>query len=330
MNESATQQQAHQLPMTFGQIFDRTYRLMRDNLRLFMGIAAVPCVAIVAVLAAVIGLMFMVIGPQIANETAKPPGIPLLFWAVLICVYLILPFIYALYLPAASYAATRADIGVATTFREAYSVAWRRYGRHLWLMILGTLYMLAPVVVCLVVIGLGALLLQFAMGSGSSDNSALMLIPLAVLLYIASLVCSILITLRISLAYPACVVEKLTAWNSLQRSIRLTKGAMGRIFLMLLVVYAFTYLVSLVCIAVLCIVGALVALVAILVHVAVGSVAFYILIGLAVLGYLLTLMVTCLFSYAAFTTALAILYYDQRLRKDGLMPVPEQAVDGRT
>ena len=42
MNESATQQQAHQLPMSFGQIFDRTYRLMRDNLRLYMGIAAVP------------------------------------------------------------------------------------------------------------------------------------------------------------------------------------------------------------------------------------------------------------------------------------------------
>lgn len=315
--------------MSFGQIFDRTYRLMRDNLRLFMGIAAVPCVAILVVFGIVFGFMAFEIIPQISHNDATPPGIPLLFMAVLICVYLIFPFIYALYMPAASYAATLADIGVATTFREAYSVAWRRYGRHLWLMILGTLYMLAPVVACAVVIGLGALLLHFAMGSSSGDNSALMLIPLAVLLYIAALVCSILMLLRISLAYPACVVEKLTAWNSLKRSIRLTKGAMGRIFLMLLVVYAFTYLVSLVCMAVLCFVGALVALVAILAHVAVGSVAFYILIGLAVLGYLLTLVVSCLFSYAAFTTALAILYYDQRLRKDGVLPVRERAVDGR-
>jgi hypothetical protein len=90
----------------------------------------------------------------------------------------------------------------------------------------------------------------------------------------------------------------------------------------MLVVYALTYLVSLVCVAVFCVVGALVAIMAILAHVTVGSLAFYFLIGLAVLGYLLIMIASCLFSYAAFTTALAVLYHDQRLRKDGLLPVP--------
>jgi len=233
--------------------------------------------------------------------------------------------IYALYMPASSYAATQADLGVAVSFSEAYAVAWRRFGRFLWLMILGSLYMLVPVAACALVIGLGTLLMHFAMGAGSGDFAAFMLIPLGVLLYIAALVCTILMTLRISLAYPACVAEGLTAWDSLKRSIQLTKGAKGRIFLLLLVVYALTYLVTMVCILVFCAVGAIVAFVAILAHVAVGSTAFYILIGVAVLCYLLILIVSCLFSYAAFTTALAILYHDQRVRKEVFLPVPSQA-----
>jgi hypothetical protein len=332
MNEPATPapfSPAHQYPMTFGQIFDRTYRLMRDNLRLFLSIAAVPSAAIFLAFAAVIGLMLVVIGPQIADETVSPPGIPLVFWAILICVYLIFPVIYALYMPAASYAATQADLGVAVTFRDAYAVAWRRFGRFLWLIILGTLYMIVPVVVCVVVIGLGALLLHFAMGASFGGSAAFLLIPLGVLLYIAALVCSILILLRISLAYPACVVEGLPAWNSLKRSIQLTKGAKGRIFLVMLVVYALTYLVSLVCVAVFCFVGALVAFVAILADVAVGTPAFYILIGLAVLGYLLIMIASCLFSYAAFTTALAVLYHDQRLRKEVFLAGHSQAGEGQ-
>jgi hypothetical protein len=79
-----------------------------------------------------------------------------------------------------------------------------------------------------------------------------------------------------------------------------------------------------VCIAIFFAVGALVALVAILAHLTQGSPVFIMLIGLAVLGYLLILVASCLFSYAVFTTTLAVLYHDQRLRKEGLLPDPCQ------
>ena len=65
------------------------------------------------------------------------------------------------------------------------------------------------------------------------------------------------------------------------------------------------------------VVAAIGAGVAILAHVAVGSAAFFILIGLAVLGYLLVLVACTMFSYVAYTTTLAVIYNDQRLRKDG-------------
>jgi len=313
---------AHPMPMTFGQIFDRTYRLMRANLRLFLGIAAVPSAAVFLVLASLFPLMLLQIGPQLAHKTAAPPVFPVYLMAILPCVYLILTLVYALYLPAASYAVTQADLGVAVTFREAYSVGWRRFGRYLWLMILGSLYIIVPVLACALIVGLGALLLHFATGGNSGDYAALLLIPLGVLLYVAATVYSVLIALRFSLAYPACVVEGLPAWPSLQRSALLTKGAKGRIFLVLLVVYALTYAVSLASMAVFFVVGALAALAAMLAHVTAGSPAFVVLICLAVLGYLLMLIACCLFSYAAFTTALAVLYHDQWLRKDGPLSAP--------
>jgi hypothetical protein len=104
--------------MTFGQVFDRTFRLMRDNLRLLLGVAAVLCIAIFLVIGAIFGFAFVEIGPHIANQDAKPPAIDPYTFAIFICtVYLILPMVYAFYMPAASYAATQADLGIATTVR---------------------------------------------------------------------------------------------------------------------------------------------------------------------------------------------------------------------
>jgi hypothetical protein len=51
------------------------------------------------------------------------------------------------------------------------------------------------------------------------------------------------------------------------------------------------------------------------------------LICLAALGFLLVMIITCMFSYAAFSTALAVLYRDQRLRKEGPPPAPSQTVE---
>jgi len=324
INAAAFSGPAQQGPMSFGLIFDRTFRLMRAHFRLFFGIAAVPSAAIFLVFSLILGAMLCVVGPHIADKTAPPAFFPYYFIAIIFGTYVILPLFYALYLPAACHAAMQADHGVTISFKQAYSVAWRRFGRYLWLMILCALFIIVPVLACFVVAGLGALLPHFALGS-SFSNYAVLLIPLVILFYIALLVYSILIALRFSLAYPVAVAEGMPAWASLKRSGQLTKGAMGRIFLVLLVVYALTYLVTLVCMAVFCVVGAMGFLVAILAHVTQGSHTFYFLIGLGVLGYLLIMAVSVMFSYAAFTTALSVIYHDQALRKGGLQAATGQA-----
>lgn len=306
-------------PMTFGQILDRIYRLMRAHFRLFFGIAAVPSAAISLLIAAMVGVTLKMFASQMTGvHAAPPPPLPpgFLMWVLIGEALSILVFV--LYTPAAVYAALQADQGVAVSFRQAYHVALSRFGRYLWLMILWFLYLVVPVAVLGALIGAGILLLRHMAGIGEGPASAYFLVPLIVLLYLCIFVYSIYIMLRFAAAYPASVEENLPAWASLRRSAELTRGAKGRIFLVMLVVYAITYAVELVSILVLFALGALVALGAMMEHVTKGTPAFFILIGLGVLGYLLVILATMLFCNASFTTALAVIYRDQRLRKDGL------------
>jgi hypothetical protein len=332
-------------PLTFGQILDRTYKLGRANWKLFFSIAAVPSAAIFLVFAAVIGCMIPIMGPQIASAQAStgpgavaPPAyFPYLIAFFMLVTYPILFAVFAVYLPAASYAATQADRGVKVTFGNAYGLALSRFWRYIWLIVLPVFYVIVPLAIIAIVVAVGALLVHHAAGgigaaSGGVNPAAMFfLVPLVMLLYVGLFVYCIWLTLRFLLAFPASVMEGLTAWASLKRSVKLTKGAKGRIFLVLLVIYAVTYAVNILLLMIFFVVGAVGAGAAILAHVAQGSPAFFILIGLAVLGYLLVLVACSLFSYAAYTTALAVIYNDQRLRKDGPLlatatPQPGEAV----
>jgi hypothetical protein len=333
-------------PLTFGQILDRTYKLGRANWKLFFGIASVPSAAFLFVFAALIGCTIPIFGPLIAaaqrsgGQTAiEPPAYtPFLIGGMMLVTYPILILVFALYMPAASYAATQADRGVKVTGGMAYGLAVKRFLRYLWLMILPVFYVIVPLVVIAVGVGVAALLMHHSSGGigavsgGASPAAMFFLVPLVMLLYLGLMVYSIWLMLRFAVAFPASVMEGLTAWASLKRSAKLTKGAKGRIFLVLLVVYAVTYAVNMVLMMILFVVGAVGAGVAILAHVAVGTPAFFILIGLGVLGYLLVLVACAMFSYAAYSTALAVIYNDQRLRKDGHLtamratPQPGEAV----
>ena len=313
--------------MTFGQVLDRIYHLMRTHFLLFCGIAAVPAAAVLLFFAAMMPFMIGIFRMQLAGKAGAQPPMPAWFPLLVLVGELVLILIYALYLPASIYASNQADLGITVTFREAYGAAAGRYGRYLWLMVLCILYLLAPIAAIAALIFAGVALLHHTAGTGAAETCAYFLIPLLVLLYIGMLVYVIFIMLRFALAYPASVEENLPAWTALRRSAQLTRGAKGRIFLVMLVVYAVTYAVNLVCIAVVVALAALCAFGAMLAHVTQGSTAFFILAGLGVLAYLLVIVAAVVFSYAAFSAALAVLYHDQRLRKDGAAP-PAPAAAG--
>jgi hypothetical protein len=293
--------------MTFGQLLDRISQLMRKNLRLFMAIAISPAAAIFLLMA----VAFIPILPAMLRPKAAPA--PAFFFAFA-AVYLVRPLIFSLFLAAASHAAVQADLGITITLRQAYQVAWRRFGRYLWLMILMMLYIIVPVLILATLVVLAIILMKL-LESGANPAVAFLLIPLIVLLYLGILVYSVFIMLRFSVAYPASVAEDLTAWSSLKRSASLTSGGRWRILGLLAICYAVSYLANVACIAALCLIGGTGAFFAYLAHVTIGSVAFFVLIGLGALIAVVMFAVCVAFSYALYCAAIAVIYHDQRQRK---------------
>ncbi|HEY1161430.1 MAG TPA: hypothetical protein VGE83_12410 [Terracidiphilus sp.] len=330
MNESAYSTPFRPIPfapMTFGQILDRTYRLMRTNLRLLVGIAAVPS----AVLILIVLSMEAVIWIPMIRQFPKPlpPDVmfrymtPAIFIPSFTVLTMLIIAVFSLYMAAASYAATRLDLGVKATAREAYGLAWRRTGRHLWLLVLCYVYAALPAILIEIVLLIGAGM--HARGASNAGPEVLFLVFGAFLVFIAAVVYGILMALRLSLAFPACVEERLTAGAAIKRSFQLTRGAKGRIFLVVLVVNAILYAVLLVAELVAMFLVAMGVFIAMAAHPHPVAPWSYIgLGGLGICGFGAIFLFTAL-TWAALTTSLAVLYHDQRLRKDGLLPAPAQA-----
>jgi uncharacterized membrane protein len=126
-----------------------------------------------------------------------------------------------------------------------------RLRRYLWLMTMVAFRAWAPLAamyVAFFAIILSALPHDFmtnpaAMQHAASQNPASMLgfaLSMLILapLFIVALVYGIWMSLRYSLAVPACVVEEMPAAQALKRSVALSEGSRGRIFVMALLVYA--------------------------------------------------------------------------------------------
>jgi ABC-type phosphate transport system permease subunit len=126
--------------------------------------------------------------------------------------------------------------------------------------------------------------------------------------------------LRLSLAFPACIAEGLTARASIRRSGRLTRRAKGRIFLVLLVVFAACYALALASILVVFTTVALGAFAFAAVHLTFHAPWSYMGFGLIAVVWLCMMFLWVAFPWASSMTALAVLYRDQRLRVDSLLP----------
>lgn len=305
-------------PKSWGQILDRTLRLLRANLKLFLGISAVPPVIFFLVFLIPLGVflphlsrmpktlspaqqsqLFMIVFPTIAAGV-------LLHWVALAPSW-----------AAATIAALRADLGTQTTFREAYAQAFQKFGRCLLLLFLIGLITVGPILVIqLIVVGTGALLRHASAAAGFAAVGTVLLAFAVIFVYV------ILAMLRLSLAFSASFAENLSAVAAIKRSYRLTRGAMGRIVLTLLIVYAIVYAVYLVALFALMFLGGII--------VFIGSLSGFhepfavkaVAIGfLALVLFSIVILVMAL-NAAGYGTALAVLYNDQRIRIDGPTPAP--------
>jgi hypothetical protein len=303
---------AHRLgPSTLGEILDRTIQLYRFQFLLYLGISLVPT-AVVVIPACGIVLLLAWLG-SIGSRPAAPAvagvvGI-ILFAAIALLAAPILVAAYALTLAATPYAASRTYLGEKTTIREAYKSVWRHGWRYCWLLILeGLIVWVAPIAVWIALMAISAGLASVAHLSGLGDGA---LIGLAAFLAIVALVAYFFwMLLRVSLAFPACVIEEIPATSALKRSSTLSKGSKGRILLLYVLVGVLNWILSMGITVPLTIGMALLPGANDLKHASTaGIVMLFVVYGAAFAIQAVTRPIIGI--------ALTLFYYDQRIRQEG-------------
>ncbi|HVU48407.1 MAG TPA: hypothetical protein VHD85_19915 [Terracidiphilus sp.] len=297
-------------PLTLGEVLDRTAELYRTNFLLFAGISAIFAGATLITGLLQLGVRALLGYPHIEAK---------LQWAVAtlgVVSVLIVLLVAGLSIAAITRAVAWIYLGEPTTIRAAVMSIGPRMGRYLWVMTIAGFRAWAPLAV--VYIGFFAVIFTYfpkgfltnpaVMQSAPAPNPAQALTMAIVFLILApifllALVYGVIMSLRYSLAVPACVVEELPARQAIKRSIHLSKGTRGHIFVLGLLIGAVRMVL-----------GILLGL----------PFIFY---TFKHIGHAIPIAMLAFQQLAAFlestligpiySTGLTLFYYDQRVRKEG-------------
>lgn len=238
-------------PLSLGELLDRTAELYRQHFLLFAGIAAIFSGAMLLMQLLHLGALSLLGYPNVA---------PKVLWgsaSASVLVSLVILLVAGLSIAANNRAVAWLYLGQPATIRHALASIVPRLRRYLWVMTiavfrawapLGALY-IAFFAIILSVLPKGFLTNPAVATTAAHQNPSTFLyagigfLILAPFLLLAA-VYGVWMSLRYSLAVPACVVEDLPAPESIKRSIDLSIGARGRIFVLGLLVYAIRLLLG--------------------------------------------------------------------------------------
>ena len=217
------------VPMSTGQLLDRTFALYRNNFILFVGIAALGPAA---------SLVFQLL---MVGSVGVPGAVPVRPEAALasMSMGLIVGFFVVFAGMAISQAATvravaAVHLGREITIAGAYKALRGRLWRVLFIFVsVMVLACLGAGVIATIAIIVGTL--AVVGGAHAGTGGAILGVLVAVAAAVGGAVLAIAIYIRYSLAIQACVVEDLRVFASLKRSAVLSKGARGRVLAVILV-----------------------------------------------------------------------------------------------
>ena len=298
-------------PSTMGEILDRTVHLYRSRFLVFLGIAFIPT-GVVLALFVVLFLSFALVGSSGASISPAVVGVVafLVFGALFVVALPLLIVVTALGTAAMNHAVARLWQDEKITIREAYRIARQRGWSYIGLFLLEALIVwVAPMAVWIVLVIVSTALAAVGQSAGMGAAGALVALGTFAVVIAMAVYC-IWMLLRLCLAFPACVVEQIGATTALRRSISLSRGTKGRIFLLYLLGTALNYLLTLAITIPAFIVIALVpAATNPKFAQTLGAVMVFVVYGAAFAIQALTKPV--------YGIALMLFYYDQRIRHEG-------------
>ena len=288
-------------PMSTSQVLDRTFHLYRNHFVLLAGIGALVPAALL-----IMQLCFIPLGFPPANYNQPPETMVVLLLGYFGCSALIYVIGNALAGGATVYGVSKLHLGQTVTIGQAYQQVLARFWRVLGAILLISLIVFGSIFVAEIIALLALLLVagsaSIFSGTGGAAGVGVVIAGLwALSIFAAGVVMSIFFYCKFSLAVPSCVLENLRAGAALSRSWRLTRNSFWRIVL----IYLLTWILSVVLALVLGLPGQLYAG---MVHnktVTLGIV-------LQEFGGFIAGVIASPIS----TIAIALVYYDQRVRKE--------------
>ncbi len=289
-------------PLTLGEILDRTALLYRTNFLLFAGIFAVY-----AGLLMVLNLVQIGVTSWVDFGHASIPIKIALFGALAVKLFVIIAGA-GITTAAINRAVAWVHLGQPASISSAFKSILPRSGRYIWLTFIIYVIIGGPLVVGMIVGGFFLIRTPGLLaGHIDTSNQSTMLMFAAViggfaLFFLGWLVYSTIMGLRYSLSVPSSVMEDLKAWASIKRSVNLSKGSRGRIFVLLLLAIAIEIGFSMIS-------QFFIFVLAFKHHGQIGPVA-------QTVSQIIAFF-TNAFLGPIYATGLTLFYYDQRIRKEG-------------
>jgi hypothetical protein len=225
-------------PMSLGELLDRTFSIYRSHFWLFVAIMAMPSAFSIPVNVLFLSLQgsFM---SSLGTVPGQPPVLPtpgLIVGTLVGCSVFLVVFmtVYSIAVAAAVSAVSDVYLGRSSTVRGSYGRIRGRFGRLMGVVSL-IFVRVVGVAFAVLVIAVGGIAGIAVLGGRSNVVVATLVIVLSLFAYLAALVFCVYFALRYVVSIPILMLENLGVRDTIRRSVHLTRGRRGQIFLTLLI-----------------------------------------------------------------------------------------------
>jgi hypothetical protein len=229
-------------PLSLGELLDRTFTLYRSHFWLFVGIMAIPAAFVVPAQILIGSLQgsFMNMTPGRAPTLPSPGyivGVFLGYFALM----LIFGIVYSIAVGAATCAVADSYLGRPSTVRGSYARIRAKFWKLMGVVANITLRVIG---ILLAVMAVGGGFLALIVLSGQNTRNPLVIASMFlvfIIFYLVALAFAVWFALRYAISIPVLMIEDLGVLDTIRRSVFLTRGRRGHIFLGLLVAGIIAY-----------------------------------------------------------------------------------------
>jgi len=215
-------------PLSLGELLDRTFTLYRNHFWLFVGIMAIP-----ASLSIPLNTYVLMRGGSPIPFGRPAPQNPLaIFTFTYLALVILIWMAHSLALGAVTFAVSDSYLGRSSTVRGAYGRISGRFWRLIGLVFNVGIRVFGVAIVAVMVAAFGAGLL--AVGVRAVFNSTTGAIVAGIIMFVlilAGFALAIVFALRYAVSIPSMLLENITGSAAIRRSVALTRGRRGHIFM---------------------------------------------------------------------------------------------------